>query len=65
MKETPTDEINSEPVQHPTQPLPSKEIVEPPKNPTASIWADQADEEDPLNSLHVSQAAIKVQENTK
>ena len=65
MKKIPTDENNSEPFQHPTQSLPSKETVEPPKKPTASSWADQADEEDPLNSPHVSKAVSKVQENTK
>ena len=33
--------------------------------PTATSWANQADEEDSLNSSRVSQAASKDQENTK
>ena len=60
-KETPSDENNSEPVQHPMQSLPSEETVEPSNMSTAKSWANQADEEDSLNSFRVIQAASKDQ----
>ena len=47
------------------QPLPPKKTVEPPKKPSASSWADQADKEDSLDSSLDNQAASKDQEKTK
>ena len=63
------DENNSEPSQQTGKPNidppPAQETIEPPKPPTSTSWADQAEEEDSQVSSLNNQATIKDQEQSK